>query len=55
MTRRSFAQLLLAPIAAPVACAKEVDGLLCRTARKTLDVYRAPGRVGCKQGGGCHA
>jgi hypothetical protein len=32
--------------AAPFACAKEIDGLLCQTARETLELYRASGRVG---------
>jgi hypothetical protein len=30
--------------AAPLACAKEIDGLLCRTARETLKFYRESGR-----------
>jgi hypothetical protein len=32
--------------AAPSACAKEIDGLLCRTARETLELYWESGRVG---------
>lgn len=32
--------------AAPFACAKEIDGLLCRTAPETLELYRASKWVG---------
>jgi hypothetical protein len=32
--------------AAPFACAKEVDGLLCQTARETLEFYRVSGKMG---------